>query len=135
MSFYRCAVRQRAEKSMRVSVDQDYVIRTKLRWYDLLDHIICLSVPHLLYGAMQGCSCGSPQGPRAGYAQIDRCFDYSRRAINRSISLAGSLSLFFYHDSKYFSLKFFGLLAEYIRNVKKVFLIYFTLNIYIYCLR
>lgn len=82
MSFYvQFANVQR--KSMRVSVDQDYAIRTKLRWYDLLDHIICLSVPHLLYRAMQGCSCGSPQGPGAGYAEIDASIILVAPSIDR----------------------------------------------------
>jgi len=42
-------------------------------------------VPYLLYGAVQGCSCGFPQGSRVGYTRttIDRYFDYPRRAIDR----------------------------------------------------
>jgi len=51
-------------------------------------------VPYLLYGAVQGCSCGFPQGSRVGYADNDRSVLRLSSSRHRSISFAGSLSLF-----------------------------------------
>lgn len=56
-------------------MDQDYAIRTKPHWYDLLDHIICLSLTFSLRGGVQGCSCGS----------LPKVLAQDTRATNRSV--------------------------------------------------
>ena len=73
-------------------------------------------VPYLLYGALQGCSCGFPQGSRVGYTwTIDRYFDYSRRAIQRSISFA---QLYRYSISRFQI--FFTHIFPYVRWIYKI---------------
>lgn len=81
---------------MRIFVNQDCAIRTKPWWYhDLLDHIIRLSLTFST-GRCKDAAVAFPkvlaQDTRG--QRIDRYFDYASRAIERSISFAGSLSLF-----------------------------------------
>jgi len=80
---------QREAAAASGSMDQDYATRTKPHWYDLLDHIIRLSLTFSPRGGARMQLWLSPSSSR----RVDRCFDYSGRArsIERSISLAGSL--------------------------------------------
>jgi hypothetical protein len=79
---------------MRSSIDvQKWAIYARIRGSRLWDsheaaavrpvRSYCTFVPYLLYGAVQGSSCGSPQGPRAGYTP--------RRAIDPTDFFCGIL--------------------------------------------
>lgn len=119
-SFYRRTVRQCAKRTMRISVDQDCAIRTKPRWYDLLDHIIRLSLTFST-GRCKDAAVAFPKVlSRRIHADNDRSVLWLSSSRHRAIDFfCGILIAIPYHDFKIFFTLYFSIRQLDIQNGRR----------------